>query len=1052
MFRNHIQKEFADVIFPSEPKRQEKLFQSFRKQNIRINLNHLGEAILSEDEAARRLKLYLHDLSKAHIDYISVKISTLYSQINWVAWEKSMEKLAARLRLLYKMAYLHSQKGYAKFVNLDMEEYKDLDLTVSVFKKVLEESEFHSYEAGIVLQAYLPESFAIQKELTEWALDRTKKGGAPIKIRLVKGANLQMEHVESSLKGWALAPYEKKYLTDANYKRMLEYGIQKERLKAVKIGVGSHNLFDISYALLLKAEANDYDGVSFEMLKGMAVSMQDVIRKISGSLLVYSPDAPSQHFQNAVAYLIRRLDENTGENHFLKDLFNLKEKSEKWKNQASYFTVSCQQIDQLTEKKHRTQNRLLPPVRPANQTFIQEPDTDFSLKENRIWAARIYEEGSKKTHSPIPNVISGKDVFQNMQIGRDPSRPAIDYYTYSHADTILAQEALETAHQFHQRWKMTTLEERSHLMAQTAQIIRERRWQMIETMIGDAGKILQEADTEISEAVDFLEYYRRNIDLLNYNDVISWSSKGVVLVAPPWNFPCSIPVGGIAAALITGNCVLFKPAPETVLVGWHVVQTFWDAGIPKQALQFINCPDDPVGSALIQNPLLSTVILTGATSTARLLRRLRPGLDLIAEAGGKNAMILTALCDRDLAIKDLLQSAFGHAGQKCSACSLAIVEKELYEDSQFLTTLKEAAASLIVCSAWNPATKIPPLIRPAQNPLLNALTQLEEGERWLLKPECRVDNSQLWSPGIKIEVKEKSTSHLIEFFGPILTILKAESLDHAIEIVNATPYGLTSGLHSLDEREHEKWKRKIVAGNLYINRTITGAIVGRQPFGGCKESSFGPGLKAGGQNYLSQFVHLKQKADPQEKAPLPQNSVPLLLHVKSWNLSEEESVILKKSAESYAYWNNRFKEPTALSSVLGQDNLFYYVPFEKIYLRVSKNVSLTILQVMLACHICQTPLEISSEIPLPLPKKSYLLESEEFFLKMIRSKKMKRLRLTSAPSEELIREAFFEDTHLISAPVLSTGRFELLHYLREVSLSVDYHRYGNLGLRKIFAS
>lgn len=1051
IIRRQVRKELADVLLPEDPKEQQNYFRKCREENVRINLNHLGEAILGEEEAERRLNLYLNDLKDPNIEYISIKISTVFSQINMLGFDESLEILAEKLRLLYRTAMKHHYQRSdgsetEKFVNLDMEEYKDLDLTVSLFQKVLSEPEFLRHQAGIVLQSYLPDSYPVLQSLTKWAMERVEKGGMPIKIRIVKGANLAMEAVESSIRGWEQAPFEGKSQSDANFKRMLEFSTQPEHAKGVHIGVGSHNLFDIAYVLLLRSERGTENEITFEMLEGMAEPMRRVIHKLSGQMLLYCPEAKEKDFQNAVSYLIRRLDENSGPENFLRHFYQIRPENWAWNDEVERFQNSIQLIDSLSSSRRRKQNRETSPLKHQDEEpFKNEPDTDFSLRENREWAEKIFKEWEEKKFPNIPLVIAGEDLEGKLKPGIDPSRPHTPLYHYTLAEKEHIDRALTCAKEQGKRWGKMPFEERSLLLGRAAQAFRERQKELIGAMIADGGKSIWEADPEVSEAVDFIEYYRKNWEkILSLSD-LQWEPKGSVLVAPPWNFPCSIPAGGIAAALTAGNCVLFKPAPEAVLVGWYLVQAFWTGGIPKEVLQFINCEEETIGSYLVKHPDLSTVILTGATATAKKLLSLRPGLDLHAETGGKNVMIITSMCDRDLAIRDLVQSAFGHSGQKCSACSLAILERELFDDPNFKRQLLDAASSLKVASAWNPSSKVTPLIRPPEDPLKRGLTTLEKGESWLLKPQADPENPHLWSPGIKWAVKENSFTHQTELFGPVLGVMRAESLDEAIRIANGTPYGLTSGLHSLDEREQAYWKERIVAGNLYINRGITGAIVRRQPFGGCKASCFGPGAKTGGPNYTFQLAKARQITLPHERASLPPSTISLISALK---LNEEEREIWKKSAESYAYWAQILKEPTDPSSLLGQDNYFYHIPLEKAFLRFEeREPTLPLFQAVAACLICQTPLEISSSHPLPvlekIPGVSLKVEEE----RMLLERSPRRIRLLAPPSESLKNKAAAKGIILQDEPLLSNGRFELLHYLREVALSVDYHRYGYLGLR-----
>ncbi len=1063
-----LRRETRTVILPGEKHALSKHMKKRRREGVRLNINHLGEAILGEEEAIQRLKIYLQDLTRDDIEYVSIKISTIFSQINLMGWDKSLDVLAERLRQLYRTAKTHlfmrmDGTKVHKFVNLDMEEYRDLRLTADLFIKVLSEPEFHDYSAGIVLQAYLPDAHEYQKELTAWARDRVKNKGAPVKIRIVKGANLAMEQHEASLKGWAQAPYREKLDVDANYKRMVTFGCLPENAKAVHIGVASHNLFDIAYALLLRAEYSVEKEITFEMLEGMADHMRRVVQKLAKDILLYCPVATKSDFQSAIAYLIRRLDENTGPDNFLRHTFGLRPHTPEWEAQAKLFGASCDEIPSVYMGPRRRQDRTeLPHGLDPEAVFENEPDTDFALPHNRAWAHDILKEWKERKIEPIPSVIAGKPYHEKSPrgIGKDPSRPGFNFYTYTLAEWEQIDTALSCAKSYEHKWAETTPEHRYDLLAKAAQILRERRGDFIGVMAADGGKTIYEADPEISEAIDFAEYYLRSMKTMSSCHDIEWKPKGTYLVAPPWNFPISIPTGGILGALVIGNCVLFKPAPEAVLSGWILVNALWDAGIPKEALQFINCEDDPIGSKLIKDSRLNGVILTGATSTARLFLKMRPGLDLSAETGGKNAIIITALSDRDLAIKDLVQSTFGHSGQKCSAASLAILEAEVYDDPHFRKHLKDAVESLTVGSSWNTSSKVIPLVREAEGALYKGLTTLDPGEEWLVKPRQDASNPNLWSPGVKWGVKEGSFMHQTELFGPVLAVLRARNLEHAIQIANGTPYGLTSGLQSLDPREHRQWLEHMEAGNLYINRGVTGAIVRRQPFGGCKASSYGRSAKAGGPNYIAQFAHPHQTELPKEKAPVPISIEKLSKIIEKLPLTTEQLGIWYASISNYAFWAQKFEHDHDPSRIIGEDNLFQYRPYHGICLRIQpQDAPFDIVRTCAAALATSTPiqiswtrgetaLEISSEWKKIMPTFRFVEESETHFLDRLKLGAFHRVRLLSTASPTWHHTAAESATFLDVAPVLASGRFELLHYLREVSISHHYHRYGNLGTRE----
>jgi RHH-type transcriptional regulator, proline utilization regulon repressor / proline dehydrogenase / delta 1-pyrroline-5-carboxylate dehydrogenase len=1008
--------ELSSVLLPQDPKKRSYYVKKCRSKGIQLNLNHLGEAILSEEEAKRRLDLYIDDLNNPEVDYISIKISTLYSQITPTNWEGALEILKERLRTLYRA---NCEK---KFINLDMEEYRDLDLTLALFTSVLNEPEFLSLKAGIVLQAYLPDSYQALKKLTHWAKERVNGGGAPIKVRLVKGANLSMEKVEASHRGWKQAPFTQKLESDAQYKKLMDFAFTKEHCTAVHIGIGSHNLFDIAYALVLSHERGVAAYVEFEMLSGIAAPLGRVILELKGKLILYSPDAKAEDFEHALAYLIRRLEENGGEENFLRHSFQIEPQNKAWDLQADSFRKACYLSESINPQPRR------PATYPLSlDHFINCPDTDFIHPLNRERLKTLY--GSVECKE-VPLMIGGRSFHtQEKMEGKDPSKPNSTLYTVSLASLAEVQEAMDYATPLR-----LSLDERATLLKQVANILHEKRFELLKTLVLDAGKVPQEGDVEISEAIDFCTYYAtEGSDLLRVQS-LKWKERGPALVAPPWNFPCSIPVGGIAAAIMAGNPVLFKPAPETVLVGYQIAQIFWEAGVPKSALQFLNVDEQKVGTALIKHPKLKTAILTGASETAKLFKKWNPELFVKAETGGKNALILSNLCDRDLAIRDFLASAFGHAGQKCSACSLLILHKELYDNPSFARQIKEATESLVVSSARHPACKIPPMIKPPEGVLLKGLTSLEPGESWLVEPKPQPENPNLWSPGIKWGVKPGSFSHTTEFFGPLVSVLRAESIEEAIEIANATPYGLTSGIHTLDSREKELWETRIVAGNLYINRTITGAIVKRQPFGGYKASSFGGYEKAGGPHYITQFTECEELSLPNEKGKIPLEILPLFNSLDSFELTETEQEVFKKSVESYAFWAKKFKMKKEMASLYGQDNLFYLKPLSHLTIRIEQeNHPLDYLRAIAACIVCDTPYSLSSSSLLSL-KGVRVQEAREFFKKCEGD-----VRLFSKPDLTLFMNP---EAKISYEPVKAWGQIELKHYLREVSLSNETHRYG----------
>ncbi|MFN8489494.1 MAG: bifunctional proline dehydrogenase/L-glutamate gamma-semialdehyde dehydrogenase [Caldilineaceae bacterium] len=1055
-----LRQETASVILPGEEEDLRRYLRERRRTGTRLNLNQLGEAILGEEEAKRRLNAYLTLLARDDVEYISVKISSVFSQINLVAFRYTVELIKDRLRTLYRTALAHHFRQpdgslTPKFINLDMEEYRDLGITVAAFREVLDESEFLKLSAGIVLQAYLPDSYRVQRDLTEWARARCERGGAPIKVRIVKGANLAMEKVEASLYDWPQAPYLTKLEVDANYKRMVTYGCQPDHARAVHLGIASHNLFDLAYGMLLR-DANQVEKeVEFEMLEGMANHQARAVQQRAHGLLLYAPVVKNEDFHSAIAYLVRRLDENTAKENFLHDLFALNPGSDAWRRQSEQFFAAFRLMDKVSDQPNRTQNRLTEsPVAHWREPFVNTPDTDWSLPANRTWIEDIVKRWRTAPISPIPLQIGGALLNgATLGDGHDPARPDQVVYRYTLADAAQVDRALHVARHAQHSWAARPLPERRRLLLEASAELARRRGELIGAMMLDGAKTVQEADPEVSEAIDLARYYANAF--ASHEEIADChiEALGVVVVTPPWNFPLAIPAGGVLAALMAGNSVILKPAPEAVLVSWLLVQALWVVGIPKEVLQFVPCPDNEIGRKLVTDPRTAAVILTGSAQTARLFQEWKPTIQLFAETSGKNSAIITALADQDQAIKDLVRSAFGHNGQKCSAASLAICEAEVYDDPAFRRQLRDAVASLPVGSTWNLANRITPLTQPPGPELTRALTMLDSGEEWLLEPRQLGDNPQLWSPGIKFGVQPGSFFHLTECFGPVLGLMRAENLQEAVLLANATAFGLTGGLHSLDDREVAYYKEHIAVGNVYINRHTTGAIVQRQPFGGWKGSVFGPGAKAGGPNYVFQMAHWQQATLPKLQAQASPEVMALLGVCLTFIPNVHNQELLRASVGNYAWaWQTHFSQEHDPSQLLGERNIFRYRPCRGSLVRIENADATAVCQVLLAARICHAALTIS--LPLDATEWNWLKTEEnmqviyetevELIKRLASTSPYDRLRVLEPISTALRQAANRAHLAVIDAPVLANGRLELRHYLREQAIAELTHRYGNL--------
>ncbi len=1048
--------ESDKVILPSEDSQLKPHLAKRRKEGTRMNINQLGEAILGEGEAEHRLQQVIERLESPECEYISVKISAIFSQINLVAYDQTVKEIQERLRRLYRTAMKHEfvrEDGTKapKFVNLDMEEYRDLHLTCESFKATLMEPEFLKMRAGIVLQAYLPDSFEVQKDLTEWARKRVAAGGETIKIRIVKGANLAMERVEASIHDWTQAPYFTKDDVDANFKRMVTYGCEPENAKVVAIGVASHNLFDIAHALLLRESKEVVDFIEFEMLEGMANHQARSVREAAKGLLLYAPVVKEEDFHSAIAYLVRRLDENTHEENFLHDLFSMSPGSPEWNGQRDRFTNAMQRQDLVSTVPNRTQDRAseLAEVK-YDSSFENEADTDWSLRHNVDWVRSKVAPVLTSEIPDIPLVIAGGEQKggEAQGIGNDPSTNYDEIYRYEQADEAQVNQALQTAVDVQPAWEALGPDARAEFLKQAAAEMANRRGESIAVMVREAGKAIPQGDAEVSEAIDFANYYAESLNWDGMFDGSSFKALGVVVITPPWNFPYAIPCGGILAALMAGNTVILKPAPEAVLTAWTMVNHLWDAGIPKDVLQFVACPDNHIGRSLVTDDRVGAVILTGAYETGRMFLGWKPNLRLYAETSGKNSLIITASADPDLAIKDLVYSAFAHAGQKCSAASLAILESAVYDDPNFLRQLKDAAASLKVGPSSDPSSIVTPVIRNPGEDLLRGLTELDEGEEWLLEPQMVDGNPCLWTPGIRLGVRADSWFRRTECFGPVLGLVRARNLEHAIAIQNDSEFGLTGGIHSLDPLEIAEWRETVEVGNAYINRPITGAIVRRQPFGGWKRSCFGPGSKAGGPNYVAMLGKWSQESLPQAKGT--GNAKMQSLVEDLVNALPESEDTLRAAAGSYAkWWNEEFSVEHDPSGLLGENNHFRYVPAKGVIFRADQSVSdEQLLLALLAGATCGVTVDFSLDAPREVLKGlpcTSLVESEARLIARMPAC-AKRYGFLRALSTSLGLGDAANDVHLpvVDGEVLSNGRIELLNYLREQAISQCTHRYGNL--------
>lgn len=834
-----------------------KAVEKLRKDGMTFTIDLLGEAIITEAEAAAYLDRYLELITqlattaqtwtrKEGLDLaageslpqvqVSVKLTAFYSQFDPLDPAGSKAKVGDCIRILLRKA-----KELGAAVHFDMEQYAYKDLTLTILQELLTEPEFRDRtDLGITLQAYLRDSYSDLEDIIAWA----KQRGNPVTVRLVKGAYWDSETIKAAQNHWQQPVYNDKAATDANFECMTRLLLENHQYLAAAIG--SHNVRSQALACAI-AETLQIPPHRFEMqvLYGMGDKLAKALVDRKHRVRVY---APYGKLLPGMAYLIRRLLENTANSSFLRQ--NLAEKP----------------IEEL----------IAPPVVPAtSQTnatfetaFNNAPDTDYAdidLRQKAQQALITVKNSLGKTYLPL---INGEYVETSNYIDSvNPSRETEIVGKIGLISVEQAKLAMQAAKSVFISWKNTPASARAAILYKAAEVMEERRHELNAWICLEVGKILPQADAEVSEAIDFCRYYADemlrldkgfNYDVAGETNRYFYQPRGIAIVISPWNFPFAIATGMTVAALVTGNCTLLKPAETSSVIAAKIVEILIAAGIPQGVLQFVPGTGSQVGAYLVKHPDTHVIAFTGSRDVgcsiyaeAAVLQTGQKHLKrVIAEMGGKNAIIIDESADLDRAVIGVVQSAFGYTGQKCSACSRVIVLATVYDS--FVERLIEATKSLNIGVADAPSTQVGPVIdRIARDRILEYIQQGKRESQLGLEMSIP-EGGCFISPTIFTEVAPDATIAQQEIFGPVLAVIKVNSFDGALQVANNTDYALTGGLYSRTPQHIDRAYNEFEVGNVYINRTITGAIVSRQPFGGFKLS--GVGSKAGGPDYLLQFL------------------------------------------------------------------------------------------------------------------------------------------------------------------------------------------------------
>lgn len=847
--RNFIAGESAEAALP--------VLRELWREGSAMTLDVLGEAALSEREAveyqgryldliatlAREMKSWpAHDAAREQAFprlNVSVKLSSLFSRVGPLNYDESVAMIKERLRPIFRAA-----REAGALVNFDMETFSLKNLTLDVFCELLGEEEFREWEhAGIALQAYLKETYDDLQRLIEWSRKRKRR----ITVRLVKGAYWEYEIVNARQKNWPAPVFENKAHTDWNFERCAE--LLLANTATVTPAIATHNVRSLAAAMVAaKQHGATLHDFEFQMLFGMAEPVKHAVRRMGYALREYTPVGA---LIPGMAYLVRRLLENTSNEGFLRKTFAdhagrdlLLAAPEPWPGEAPLSKVEG--------------------IGP----FRNEPLLDFSRKDCRDECRAAIESVRAQLGQHYPALIGGREKSGAEKIvSVNPSMPQQVVGEVASVSREDVAEALAAARAAQPAWENLGARERANILFRAAKIARKRHKELMAWQIFETGKNWAEADADVAEAIDFFEYYGREMlrlgepfkvgDAPGEDNRYFYRARGVALVIAPWNFPLAISAGMASAALATGNTVLYKPASVSPVIGWQFVSIMREAGLPDGVLNFIPGRGEIIGE-LAEQVGVDLIAFTGSQEVglrliewaARTPAGARSVKRVIAEMGGKNAIIVDADADLDQAVAGVMQSAFGYQGQKCSACSRVIVLAGCYE--RFLDRLTEAVKGIRVGPAEDPANFMGPLIDgPARERVERYIALAREQGRIAVQGEAPQGECYV-APVVVADLPADSAILREEIFGPLLAVVKAKDMDEALAIANDSDYALTGGLYSRSPANIRKVAQEFATGNLYINRGITGAIVGRQPFGGFRMS--GVGSKAGGPDYLLQFL------------------------------------------------------------------------------------------------------------------------------------------------------------------------------------------------------
>ena len=853
-----------------------KTLRKRRKQGIGFTVDLLGEAVVSEQEAeeyatrcfelldvlAAETRGWTDPLSGMSelfpVVNLSVKISALYSQMNPADPADALAHLAPRLRPILRRA-----KELGAFINFDMESYAHKNTTLELFRTLFMEPEFRDWpHAGIVVQAYLRDAEKDLRDLIAWGRSR----GTRFTVRLVKGAYWDYEKIKAKQNGWGNPVWLQKPESDANFEKLTSILLENEPI--VTSAFGSHNVRSIAHAQALAEQLGiDRSRFEFQLLYGMAGPVKRALVEMGYRVREYCPVG---ELLPGMSYLVRRLLENTSNEGFLRAKFSENTSAETLLRDPRELVRASGNGAVARPRMDAYQRNGASPCPPPGDTYENAPLVNFVYRDSQEKMRAALREVRTRFGQKYPLTIGGRKIWTDkLMTSLNPSQPDEIVGYVSEAGIPEADLALKAAHDAFETWSRTPFEERCQLLERVSAILDRRRFDLSAVEVFEVGKPWAVADGDIREAMDYCRFYAHQMRSIGRPRLTQqvpgeesyqhYWPRGVALVIAPWNFPMAILCGMVTAALVTGNTVIMKPAEPSAILGALLMEVFEEAGVPPGILNFLPGHGSVIGAHLVDHPDVEMIAFTGSREVGLRIwesaGKTRPGQRelkrVVCEMGGKNAVIVDSDADLDETILDTIYSAFGYQGQKCSACSRLIVLAENYD--RVMERLIAAAASLRVGNPEEPGITVGPVIdETAYRRIQEVIERGKEEATLAFQGTDFPPTGYFIPPTIFTEVKPEMTLSQCEIFGPVLSVLKARDLDEAIAIANDTDYALTAGFFSRSPANIERAKAELVAGNVYINRSCTGAVVGRHPFGGFKMS--GGGTKAGGADYLLNFV------------------------------------------------------------------------------------------------------------------------------------------------------------------------------------------------------